>query len=355
MNRPASMLLQRSRIPGYDHGVPMGVDRTQRRIIANWRSLTGGRETRDDHRPTLVALSGGADSSALAIALARARKARVVLAHIRHGLRPESLQNRDRDAAGALAKRLGLAFASRDIRIPEGINPEAGARRLRYQALAAVAMETGCRFVATAHHAEDQLETMLMALTRGAGPGGLAGIRPSRQLEGCVLLIRPTLACTRAELRAICEEASWQPVHDETNDDLSRRRAWLRATIVPELLAQSDRSLPARLDATSRLLREAQLLARDRASTIVQHATIETNQISIPIDTLAAEPSIVVGEVIRQIVHRFSGDIGRDRLGWKQRWPIIRAVQTRGMHARTFELATVSVVVSSRSLTAERH
>lgn len=335
--------------------MPRDVDSSRRRIVARWRSLTGGRDVRDTGRPTVVALSGGADSSGLLIALSSVRNTRLVAAHIRHGLRPEALQNRDRDAAAALAERLGVPFVSRDIDVPAQGNAESGARRLRYSALARIAEDSDCKFVATAHHAEDQLETMLMALTRGAGPRGLAGIRPMRQLSDMVLLVRPTLTVTRADLRAICDEARWQPVHDETNDDLSRRRAWLRAEVVPKLLANADTSLPLRLGSSGQLLREAQTLAEDRAAAVLAQADQSGHALTLRIESLAEEPALVVGEVIRRGIAVLAGDAGRDRLGWNTLAPIIRAVHARGMHAKTFETGTVRIVVTARSLTIEPH
>ncbi len=326
---------------------------TSRRVIAQWRRLTGGSAVRDDQRPTLIALSGGADSSALAIVLSGRKSARVVVAHIRHGLRPDAQQNRDRDASARLAERLGLTFVTRDVRLPAQGNREAQARRLRYEALSQVALEHGCRYVATGHHAEDQLETMLMALLRGSGPGGLAGIKPSRPLGENITLIRPALACTRAELVAICKVAQWEPVHDETNDDMTRKRAWLRAHVIPELLAHADADLPARLLSTSRLLRESQELASTAAIALASDAKRDSGRVEMPLEPLTDQPAVVLGALLRQLAHELLGSAHRDALGWKRLAPIIEHIHARGVHTRSFELRGLRITVTNRSLLVE--
>ncbi len=148
----------------------------------------GGPRGGDSHRRTVIACSGGADSSALVIALAaglgvRARDV-LVVGHVVHDLRSRGEALADRDAVRALAERLGLEFVEREVRVRGewGGNLEALARRARYAALGEMAREAGCGFVATAHHADDQMESVLMALVRGAGLRGLAGIRVKRGL-----------------------------------------------------------------------------------------------------------------------------------------------------------------------------
>lgn len=208
-----------------------------RRIVRAWRQLTGGGRVRDAQRPTLLAVSGGADSSALALALA-ARPGVGAIGHIVHDLRPPEEAEADRDAVERLGTRLGLPVRVARVRVPQG-NAEAGARRVRYQALADLAQDAGCRYVAAAHQADDVLETMLANLIRGAGPRGLRGPAPRRTLREGVTLVRPMLHTTRADALAVCAAHDWTPVHDATNDDPgtpdARLRAALRARVLPVL------------------------------------------------------------------------------------------------------------------------
>jgi tRNA(Ile)-lysidine synthase len=206
-----------------------------RAVLSAWRGLTGGRDRADADRGTLVACSGGADSTALAVALACAN-APVTIAHVRHDLRPAEEVDADRNAVRTLASKLDRPYADHAVRVRElPGNAESNARRARYEALAEIAMNAGLPYVATAHHADDQLETVLMRLIRGAGPRGLCGIRPSRGMPRDRVLVRPVLTREAKELVEFLERhgVSWR--EDRTNRDTSRRRAALRHRVVPLL------------------------------------------------------------------------------------------------------------------------
>ncbi len=206
-------------------------------VVRRWRSLSGGTRVRDPDRRTLIACSAGADSSALALCLAAAGS-NLVIAHVLHDLRTQDLATADLDLARSLAAGLSLPFVSACVscRTQPG-NLEAIARRERYAALVALAREHACPFIATAHHADDQLETLLMRLARGAGPRGLAGIAPKRRLAPGVTLIRPMLEITRADAEAICRGAGVSCATDVTNSDRTRLRAAIRHDVIPPLRA----------------------------------------------------------------------------------------------------------------------
>lgn len=263
------------------------------RVYFAWRRLTGA-------GPTLLAVSGGADSSALALALAAsAARPRLTIGHVVHDLRPPEQAEADRVAVEALAARLGLpvfvahvqvrehadANETAPTAIPRGPrNLEARARAARYDALARLALEAGARFVATAHHLHDQIETILWRFARGsnAGLSGPAGLRRKRRLRprartaGAALsageagpgdarhtdlwLVRPMMALTPDAARQICRDAGWIWREDATNADTTRARAFLRAEVIPPLLARWP-NLPRRAAAAS-------TLARDRAAAI---------------------------------------------------------------------------------------
>ena len=209
-------------------------DPAVRTIVRSWRCLTGGKPVRDIQRRTLIACSAGADSSALAIAIAAASRD-VVLGHVVHDMREESVSHADAAAAADLADRLGVPFVRCAIAMATlPGNLEHNARVGRYRALARLALAQECPFVATGHHADDQLETMLMRLIRGGSLKALAGVRERRPCHG-VTLLRPMLGVTRADCERICTIAGWRWAVDATNDDRTRTRARLRADVLPVL------------------------------------------------------------------------------------------------------------------------
>lgn len=198
-----------------------------------------------DH--VLIACSGGADSVALLRAmhlLSRRRKWHLTLtvAHVQHHLRPPEMAEGDAAFVEALAEQLGLTYVRRDISPGEAAgNVEANAREQRYAALTDIAEEVGAAFVVTAHHADDQLETLLMAILRGTTAKGLRGIAWQRQLgqdvaggDG-VTLIRPMLGSTHAEAIALLDHLGQPWREDVTNTDRSRTRARLRHEVLPVL------------------------------------------------------------------------------------------------------------------------
>ncbi len=188
----------------------------------------------------LVACSGGADSVALLRALhllapRRRWRLRLTVAHVQHHLRGDAAETDAAFVAG-LSTQLGLGLVRADIRPGEAAgNLEANARDQRYAALTRLATQVGARVVATAHHADDQLETLLMALIRGAGPAGLRGIAWSRPLEGEITLLRPVLGATARQARDLLETLNQPWREDATNQDPDRTRARLRQAVLPVL------------------------------------------------------------------------------------------------------------------------
>lgn len=241
-----------------------------RRIVAAWRELTGGRSTRDTGRRTLLAVSGGADSSALAIALARGLGAKrcgklLVVGHVQHDLRPLADCERDQSRAAELAGRLGLAFCSSIVRVRgEPGNVESIARRERYAALVRMARAAGCAFIATAHQGDDVLETLIMRLVRGTGVRGLAAIHPARRLADGITLVRPMLGVDRAASEAICAAEGWAWCEDVTNRDEALLRNRVRARVVPVLKELSPK-ITVRAAALAAAAREVDRVVRDGA------------------------------------------------------------------------------------------
>ncbi len=192
---------------------------------------------RSGARRLLVALSGGLDSSVLLDLAGRyARRANLDISalHVDHGLAPDSAQWVAHSEA--LAARLGVPCTVHrvDGRPPAGASVEAWAREQRYAALAALARHD--TLVITAHHRDDQCETVLQRVLEGAGPHGLVGMRDLRRL-GAGHLGRPLLEVERAALRGHAKVAGLSWVEDASNQDRRFRRNRLRHEMLPRLEA----------------------------------------------------------------------------------------------------------------------
>jgi tRNA(Ile)-lysidine synthase len=164
--------------------------------------------------PLACAVSGGADSLAL-LALAAGAGCAVTAIHVDHGLRPGSAA--EADVVEAAAARLGARFESRRVSVPPGPNLEARARAARFAAL-----PDG---VATGHTMDDQAETILVNLLRGAGADGLAGMEPGFR--------HPILGLRRHDTHALCAALGFEPVRDESNDDPAFVRNRIRHELLP--------------------------------------------------------------------------------------------------------------------------
>ena len=193
--------------------------------------------------PILVALSGGADSVALLSLLAeyaRATGAPLSVAHVDHMLRGAD-SDADRTFCEALAAKYGLPFYLRRVDVKQLANEhhrgiEEEARIVRYQFFEEIMKNHGIPLLATAHHADDNAETVLLNLSRGSGLRGMCGIPPIRPL-GDGKLIRPLLGASKAEILAYCEENSLSYVIDKTNEDTDFVRNRIRHRVLPELKA----------------------------------------------------------------------------------------------------------------------
>lgn len=311
-----------------------------RTVAASWRRLTGGRAVRDPHRRTLVAASGGADSSALLIALATtAAPGSIVAGHVVHDLRSAEQSHADRDAARLLAEKLNVPFVETQVRArAEKGNVEEAARRLRYAALGKLAREQGCGFVATAHHADDQLETLLMRLLRGAGPAGLGGIRSRRPIDALdprVLLIRPMLPITHSEAIDICTSFGWAWREDATNLDTTRLRSALRHRVLP-ILRELKPGAPARAVATAELCGRAWSLVRSASVELLGDATRHQGAVLIPRHLLRSCPRIVATEALREAILEASGGAARDRITQRSLGSAARAICRASGEAKEF-------------------
>jgi tRNA(Ile)-lysidine synthase len=249
---------------------------------------------------TLVALSGGPDSLALAAATAfEAPRAgiRAGAVIVDHGLQAGSA-----DAAAHAARQaeaLGLApVIVRTVSVGRDGGPEAAARSARYAALHDVAAETEARAVLLGHTLDDQAETVLLGLARGSGPASVQGMA---QVSG--LFRRPLLGIRRSATVAFCADSGLEPWHDPQNDDPAFARVRVRQTVLPTLEGELGPGIAEALARTAEQLREdseaLDHFAAELAEDLAEHSEAG---LALPVAALAANPSALRQRLIRLAV-----------------------------------------------------
>ena len=212
-------------------------------------------ETLIGTKPVLVAVSGGLDSTVLACVLKKLHEQKrvpgtVILAHVDHGVHP--LSRAGAEHVVEFAGRLGVECVTRSLR--GSATDEASLRQARYHALAQMAAQVDAGCLLTAHHRDDNVETVLFRMFRGTGPRGLAGIPEARFLHANewsglnsvesndpgpattgLLLLRPLLGESRASLETLAATMDLDPFPDPTNADTRYARNELRLTTIPAL------------------------------------------------------------------------------------------------------------------------
>ena len=262
----------------------------------------------------LAAFSGGPDSTALLLGLtelASRRRLRVVAAHLDHAADPGSAGRAAAAVRAAALLGVECVVARREVaaiaRAEEwSASPEEAARRVRYRFLEEVRRERGARWIATAHHRDDQAETVVLRLLQGSGVEGLAAIQPRRGR-----VVRPFLALPREELlRALSTAraaAGIHPVDDPTNRDLSLARNRVRHDLLPALEAAEG-------GASERLARLAG--AAGRARTVIERrlaghllpAATPGGGVAVPRDAFEALPASLQPHALA-LLHRRAGAV----------------------------------------------
>lgn len=271
-------------------------------IPAPWELAKYPKET-----PVLLALSGGADSRALLHLLAEFSKRDgfpLTVAHIQHGIRgAESL--RDRDFCRSLAAAYGVECAVLDTDVPalareHGTGIEEEARQVRYRYFASLMRERNIPILVTAHHADDNLETVLFRLARGSGLHGLCGIAEAREFAGG-MLVRPLLKITKEEILGFCRENKLEFVTDGTNADLTYARNRIRGEVIP-VLESLFPGVALRAAATVSSLAEDEAVLSDEAD-----AFLQKNGGELPCGELQALPPAVRKRVLTRAVTEAAG------------------------------------------------
>lgn len=190
----------------------------------------------DSRHPIAIAYSGGLDSSVLLNVAHAIWPEGVVAMHVNHGLQ-EAARVFEAHCV-AICKRLNvpLAVLRANVAVPPGASLEEEARNVRYDLLCREATARSCGGVLLAQHASDQAETVLLALSRGAGVAGLAGMAEATNRQG-VLFGRPWLGVAQQRLKTLAQAKGWSHVDDPSNEDMVRTRNRIRHDVMPTLEA----------------------------------------------------------------------------------------------------------------------
>ena len=304
-------------------------DATLERLAA--RSISDGSLLPNSASPIVVAVSGGPDSMALLhfmfewakrsergeVAGRESGGRRVIAAHVNHALRGAASEEdaafvRARaEAWGAEAVVLDAALSvNARTRAAAGAAIEADARRARYAALREIAERVGADRVFTAHTADDQAETVLLRLVRGAGLRGLSGMAPIARVQG-IRVARPFLAVSREQVSEYVNRHAIAYRTDATNAETAAARNYVRHEIVPRLEARLNPAVREALLRAGANFREADDYFERRAARIYKRLLIQREEAKISLDAprLLLYPKLLRTYVFRRAVRELNGNL----------------------------------------------
>ena len=302
-----------------------------RATIVTHRMLTPGDRV-------IVAVSGGPDSVALLHLLHRLAPewaAGLHVFHMEHGLRGEA-SRADAAYVRELAEQLGLPCTVFSLQ-PGVLKHQSGslqanARAARHSAIEQLALETGANRVAVGHHRDDQAETFLLRLLRGAGARGLGSMAPVRSLGG-LAYIRPLLELSRAEIEAYCTAHSLAPRQDKSNMQPDYLRNRIRLDLLPKLALEYNPAIARNLAQTASLLRAEDDFLDALAAEGLDRCRLPGADVTLATRVLLREPAVLARRVIRLAARAVAGeafDLGAE--------PVARVLDAAARTAGTHEL-----------------
>lgn len=263
-----------------------------------------------------MAVSGGADSLALLHVLVSVQaelEIELVAATFDHGLRGAD-SAADVQHVIAFAEALGVAVysgaAGATLRNLQTGNLEAAARQVRYDFLATIAQQVTARHIVTAHHADDQAETILMHLLRGSGLNGLTGMQRKSPVPGHpdLTLVRPLLDVTRAEIEAYLLKHGIAARYDPTNDDTSLLRNAIRHSVMPLLKQHNPAAAQTIARVADAVAADVRYLDAEAKSAANEIAAYEARRVWIRRDGFVALPAALQRRTLMHIAHDLHGD-----------------------------------------------
>lgn len=296
----------------------------------------------------VVAVSGGADSVALACSLVRwcrwapAETPRIHLAHVNHGLRPGE-SDRDEQLVVELGRSLQVpCHVRRWDRGGESLYPEnsfeTAARTARYQILTELASELGARYLMTAHTWDDHIETILFRVLRGTGLSGLRGIPATRPLTPELSLLRPLRDVRRADLIQLLREWEQPYCHDSTNDNLQPTRNRIRHQVIPLLQQQFDWDVSTSLSRLAQLADQYQSFIEKQATELESFATIDAKcgRVKLARPNICRFDSLLVQVYLQSIWPRMNWPLRE--MGLDQWHELVARIFSRELCGQSFAL-----------------
>ena len=263
--------------------MPMRLNQFPRLLLADWRKL----KLPLSDETIVVAVSGGADSTALLLALEELKchnklSTEICVAHLDHRIRKSS--NKDAKWVSELATKLGFKSVIGRSKVAEdaratGDNLEQAARDARYAFLQRTAKKVSANHVLTAHTMDDQAETVLLRLMRGSAGSGLGGMEALRPLtkNSSLKLVRPLLWARRTDTEEYCRLRRIKFLSDEMNDDLSFARVKVRKQLLPMMQSFNNRIVEA-ISRTATQLREDGAVLFNDSDALLRRAAVSNNE-----------------------------------------------------------------------------
>jgi tRNA(Ile)-lysidine synthase len=287
------------------------VHQFSRYLLVEWRKL----KLPISDETIVVGVSGGADSTALLLALHELKSAsklsvNICVAHLDHKLRKTSAQ--DARWVAELSQRLGFECVVGRSKVAElaeanNDNLEQAARQARYAFLERTAKRKSAQFVLTAHTMDDQAETVLLRLMRGSAGAGLGGMEAMRDLgAGAIKLVRPLLWARRTDTENYCRVRKSTYLTDEMNSDLGLARVRVRHQLLPLMQSFNNRIVEA-ISRTATQMREDRAVLATGSNELLRQASIsgkvpqnETKTPALDVKVLANEPPALRRRALRQ-------------------------------------------------------
>lgn len=260
----------------------------------------------------LVGVSGGPDSMALLSALVALRgslRLNLRAAYVDHGLRPA-----DAPREAALVRKMGrlwgvpVRILRRKVRKEGGESLEAVAREVRYRTLTGLAIRTGCKKIALGHTEDDQAETVLMWILRGAGTAGLAGIPPVRKQQG-ITIIRPLIQISRAQVEGYLKDHRIQALQDRSNESRKFLRNQIRHELIPLLEKRYSPRFRRHVSTLAEIVRaDLDWLESQGRAALRRMSRLGKDRIRLSRRKLVREPAALRRAVLRSAIAKLQGD-----------------------------------------------